>query len=141
MTDTALLGGWVRRFLLEYLVSERNLARNTQRSYRDTFRLLLPFLARAVRKGDRSALGTRPVGRASAAFPERTGGEARLRRGDEESATGGDAVAGTLHRPAQPRTRRLVRTGPVGSLQEGARGSRSVTWRRRRWMHCWRHRT
>jgi integrase/recombinase XerD len=50
MTDTALLGGWVRRFLLEHLVSERNLARNTQRSYRDTLRLLLPFLARAVRK-------------------------------------------------------------------------------------------
>src|ERR1700740_2057087 len=44
------LGGWVRRFLLEHLVSDRNLARNTQRSYRDTLRLLLPFLARAVRK-------------------------------------------------------------------------------------------
>jgi site-specific recombinase XerD len=31
--------------LLEYLVSERNLARNTQQSYRDTLRLLLPFMA------------------------------------------------------------------------------------------------
>src|SRR4051812_18513863 len=50
MTDLNLLGGWVRRFLLEHLVSERNLARNTQRSYRDTLRLLLPFLARSVRK-------------------------------------------------------------------------------------------
>jgi len=30
MTDVAFLGPWVRRFLLEYLVSERNLARNTQ---------------------------------------------------------------------------------------------------------------
>lgn len=50
MTDTTLLGGWVRRFLMEHLVNERNLARNTQRSYRDTLRLLLPFLARAVRK-------------------------------------------------------------------------------------------
>lgn len=40
-----LLGTWIRRFLLEHLVSERNLARNTQRSYRDTFRLLLPFIA------------------------------------------------------------------------------------------------
>ena len=29
MTDTALLGPWVRRFLLEYLVKERNLAINT----------------------------------------------------------------------------------------------------------------
>jgi integrase/recombinase XerD len=33
MTKTSLLGPWVRRFLLEYLVSERNLTRNTQRSY------------------------------------------------------------------------------------------------------------
>jgi integrase/recombinase XerD len=49
MSNTALLGPCVRRFLLEYLLGERNLARNTQRSYRDTLRLLLPFLARAAR--------------------------------------------------------------------------------------------
>src|SRR5712692_2190905 len=45
MTDTAKLGPWVRRFLLEHLVGERNLARNTQRSYRDTLTLLVPFIA------------------------------------------------------------------------------------------------
>lgn len=45
MTDPSLLGPWVRRFLLEYLIGERNLARNTQQSYRDTLRLLLPFTA------------------------------------------------------------------------------------------------
>ncbi len=50
MTDTALLGPWVRRFLLEHLVGERNLARNTQQSYRDTLRLLLPFSASRLRK-------------------------------------------------------------------------------------------
>jgi len=50
MTDTALLGPWIRRFLLEHLVGERNLARNTQRSYRDTLRLLLPFAADDVDK-------------------------------------------------------------------------------------------
>ena len=44
MSDRTLLGFWVRRFLLEHLVGERNLARNTQRSYRDTLTLLLPFL-------------------------------------------------------------------------------------------------
>lgn len=36
----------MRRFLLEYLVAERNLARNTQASYRDTLTLLLPFVSR-----------------------------------------------------------------------------------------------
>ena len=45
MTDTALAGPWVRRFLLEHLVEERNWARNTQRSYRDTLALLFPFAA------------------------------------------------------------------------------------------------
>jgi hypothetical protein len=34
MPDAALLGPWVRRFLMEHLVGERNLARNTQHSYR-----------------------------------------------------------------------------------------------------------
>src|SRR5271156_4907971 len=50
MRDASLLGPWVRRFLTEHLVSERNLARNTQRSYRDTLRLLLPAIARRARK-------------------------------------------------------------------------------------------
>lgn len=45
MSETPSLGVWVRRFLLEHLVGERNLARNTQRSYRDTLVLLLPFVA------------------------------------------------------------------------------------------------
>jgi site-specific recombinase XerD len=36
---------------MDHLVAERNLAPNTQRSYRDTLRLLLPFAARSARKG------------------------------------------------------------------------------------------
>jgi site-specific recombinase XerD len=43
MNDRTLVGPWIRRFLLEHLVAERNLARNTQASYRDTLTLLLPF--------------------------------------------------------------------------------------------------
>ena len=50
MRDASLLGPWVRRFLMEHLVSERNLARNTQRSYRDTLRLLLPDVAQHISK-------------------------------------------------------------------------------------------
>jgi integrase/recombinase XerD len=49
MTD-ALLSPWVRRFLLEHLVAERNLARNTQKSYRDTLQQLLPFAARLAHR-------------------------------------------------------------------------------------------
>lgn len=43
MNDRALMGPWVRSFRIEHLVSERNLSRNTQASYRDTLTLLLPF--------------------------------------------------------------------------------------------------
>jgi Phage integrase, N-terminal SAM-like domain len=50
MTDVALLGPSLRRFLLEHLVGERNLARKTQHSYRDRLRLLLPFAAERVRR-------------------------------------------------------------------------------------------
>jgi integrase/recombinase XerD len=50
MTENARLGPWLRRFLLEHLTNERNLAHNTQRSYRDTLCLLLPFIARRSRK-------------------------------------------------------------------------------------------
>jgi len=50
MSDMTKLGPWVRRLLLEHLVSERNLARNTQRSYRDTLALLIPFIAGKVHK-------------------------------------------------------------------------------------------
>jgi len=35
---------------MEHIVNERNLARNTQRSYRDTLQLLLPDIARRARK-------------------------------------------------------------------------------------------
>ena len=57
MRDHTLLGPWVRRFLLEHLVAERNLARNTQVSYRDTLALLLPFIGRkALAAVDRLAV-------------------------------------------------------------------------------------
>lgn len=46
MREHDLLAPWVRRFLLEHLVAERNLARNTQVSYRDTLTQALPFVAR-----------------------------------------------------------------------------------------------
>lgn len=48
--NNSLLGPWIRRFLLEHLVGERNLAHNTQASYRDTLILLLPFIAQTAKK-------------------------------------------------------------------------------------------
>jgi integrase/recombinase XerD len=49
MTDRTSLGHWIRRFLLEYAASERNLSPNTRASYRDMLVQLLPYVAK--RKG------------------------------------------------------------------------------------------
>lgn len=50
MRDHLLVGPWIRRFLLEYLVAERNLSHNTQTSYRDTLVLLLPFITTQLKR-------------------------------------------------------------------------------------------
>lgn len=45
MTDTHLIAPFVRRFLVEDVIVNRDLSPNTQKSYRDTIRLLFRFLA------------------------------------------------------------------------------------------------
>lgn len=50
MHDRDLMSPWIRRFLLEYLVGERNFSPNTQASYRDALSLLLPFAASQANK-------------------------------------------------------------------------------------------
>lgn len=49
-TEKQRIGVWIKRFLMEHLVGERNLARNTQASYRDTLALLLPFAGKRLKK-------------------------------------------------------------------------------------------
>ena len=47
MVDLNLLSPWVRRFLMEYLIGQRNLAPNTQKSYREIgHRIALAVLRR-----------------------------------------------------------------------------------------------
>jgi integrase/recombinase XerD len=50
MTNVDPLGPCIRRFLLEYIISERNQSRNTQASYRDTLTLLIPFVGTKLRR-------------------------------------------------------------------------------------------
>lgn len=50
MRNMNLIALWIRRFLMEHLLSERNLSTNTRASYRDTLVLLLPFVAANVNK-------------------------------------------------------------------------------------------
>lgn len=58
MRNKQNVGAWIRRFLLEYLPGERNLAGNTQRSYRDAIRLLLLYAAGSLhRKVDDLMIG------------------------------------------------------------------------------------
>lgn len=48
MAQTHLSGPWIRRFLVEHRVHERNLARNTQASYRAPLGFLLPFVSQEL---------------------------------------------------------------------------------------------
>jgi len=50
MTKQPLLGSWIRRFIVEYLPNDRNLAHNTQLSYRDMFCLLITFLGQELKR-------------------------------------------------------------------------------------------
>lgn len=52
MRNSSALGPWLERFLVEHIVTERNLARNTQKSYRDSFKLLVPFMCAKLGKAD-----------------------------------------------------------------------------------------
>lgn len=45
-THNEYISYWLRRFLLEYATTVRNLSKNTLLSYRDTFKLLLPYLSK-----------------------------------------------------------------------------------------------
>ncbi len=56
MNEIRTLGPWLERFFLEHIVTERNLARNTRLSYRDTFELLLPFVCTKLKKPDERLL-------------------------------------------------------------------------------------
>ena len=50
MRNCKTLGVWLRRYLEDHVVFDRNLAENTRKSYRDTFALLLPFISKGARK-------------------------------------------------------------------------------------------
>ena len=65
----ALLGPWVQRFLVQHLVTERNLSRNTCKSYPDTFKLLVPFACAQLGKTGLSAGRPRSLVRTGSAIP------------------------------------------------------------------------
>ena len=52
MSDHQVLGPWLQRYFWEHIPTERNLTINTRKSYRDTFKLLVPFTCAKLRKPD-----------------------------------------------------------------------------------------
>ena len=108
MNDYTLLGPWVRRFLLEYLVTERNLAYNTQCSYRDALILLIPFVADKRNKSvDRLTVLdlSADMVRLFLADLEQS---RRYFHSNSQPALGCSSCLGPVCRRAQPRTYRLV---------------------------------
>ena len=51
LSDTAELGSLLQRYFCSYLINQRRVSSNTVAAYRDTFRLLLSFLAKNQRTG------------------------------------------------------------------------------------------
>jgi integrase/recombinase XerD len=108
MADTSRLGLWVRRFLLEHLIKERNLSRGTQQSYRDTLTLLIPFAARKIRTSvDAMKLTdiSADLVRLFLLHLEESRGCAIF---NTEPASGGYPFARSVRGPLQPRAHRLV---------------------------------
>ena len=140
MPDASLFGPWVRRFLMEHLVSERNLARNTQRSYRDTLRLLLPDVARHTGKPvERLAVTDLSAGRVRQFLSEleEKRGCTIATRNQRLAAIHALARFIGLHASELVEWCGQVRAVPF----KKARRRWSPTWRRWRWMLCWRRRT
>ena len=46
---TTYIAYWLKRYLSEYMTAVKDMSANTQKSYRDTFRLLLQFVPRVSR--------------------------------------------------------------------------------------------
>ena len=47
---TLYISYWMKRFLLEYMTIVKNMSNNTRKSYRDCFKLLLPCVAKPLKK-------------------------------------------------------------------------------------------
>ena len=113
MTDRTMLGPWIRRFLLEHLVADRNLARNTQPSYRDTLISVLPFLSAAATISiDRLAIEDLSPSRLRR-FLGHLETERGCRVGDAEPTPGARFIRSRIYRPAQPGAPRLVCCHPA----------------------------
>jgi len=50
MEQTNKLGFWIRKFLLDHVVRLKNYSRNTLKSYKDTFKLLVRSLSETAQK-------------------------------------------------------------------------------------------
>ena len=119
MTDT-LLGPWIRRFLIEYLVTECNLSRNTQRSYRDTLCLLIPFVAQHVRKEVDQILVIDVSSDVVRLFLQHLEEGRKCGVSTRNQRLAAIHSLARLHRPAQSRAHCVVRPTPHHSTQARA---------------------
>src|ERR1035438_4625752 len=136
MNDLTLLGPWVRRFLLEHLVAERNLARNTQRSYRDALTLLIPFVADKLHPPvDRLTVVdvSADLGRLFLADLEQSRHCAITTRNQRLAAV--HALAGFVENTVRNTLPGAHRSDPFRSRRPARQ--LSPIWTNRRWMRSW----
>ena len=135
MSETQTLGPWLERYLLEYIVTERNLARNTQKSSK--LRIVWPCAtsrpsgcsssspnAGAVRlrkteKACGSSGRARPLVQAGAPVPRPPRGRAWVLHPDPQPAPDGHPRLCALRGRPRPGSYRMVRPNPCDSIEEG----------------------
>ena len=136
MSKSALLGPWVKRFLLDHLITERNLSRNTQRSYRDSLALLLPYASAQNKKPIDQLEVFHLSGDVLRRFLDHLEQHRRcsIRTRNQRLA----AVHAMARFIGERSPEHIAWCGQCAlSRSSGSPGTNSRTWISRRWMLCW----
>ena len=116
MNDKRALAPWIKRFLLEYLPTDRNFARNTQHSYRDALRLFVIFSSAVLRTKPDELLVEDLSADLVRKFMRHIE-EGRSARSQRVTSDYRITHAGRVYRRAQPGTSLLVCTDPQHPFQ------------------------
>ena len=108
MNKLPMLSPWLRRFFTEHISTERNLAVNTRKSYRDTFVMLLPYIATHSRKSVERLLISDITAQRVLGFLNHIETERRLHRANSQPAL--ERHTGVYSLRMQPQSR-LCRVG------------------------------
>ena len=131
MKDKRALAPWIKRFLLEYLPTDRNFARNTQHSYRDALRLFVIFASTTLRRKPDELLVEDLGADLVRKFMRHIEENRKCSVATRNQRLAGITHAGDVYRRAQPGTSFLVCADPQHSFQEIGAPANRISGKRR----------